>query len=407
MKRFATVAAWAFVGMISASAATNLVVDPYRLFGLVDVDGFNAKKPRASQQLLPLKARGIEVVKPTNLVVGNSRAAIGFDPDSKHWPAPGPTYNAAVPGTGTATSVEMLRTAISAGKVHHVLVGIEFFDFLVDPGASPVPASRGERPGWGGLLATTVFSLDALLDSVTTVAMQGRAGVPDVTALGFNPMRDYEAIVEREGYGPMFAQRTQENARAYARKPHALFVEDTRSSAEWAEFDELLQLCREHDIRLDLVIYPYHAHLLELIGLAGLWQQLETWKRELVRRVETPGADVAAAQTRLWDFSGYHRYAIEPAPRLNDRQTPVTWYWELGHFKEALGEEMLKVVYGNGTASEFGVLLTAGTVEAQLDRIRLERARYEASHPEDIAYLQALIGPAAFAPQGDLRSTRP
>ena len=390
MKRFATVAVWAFVGLVGAAAATNVVVDPYRIFRLVDVDGFNAKKPRASQQLVLLKSRGIRAVKPANLVVGNSRAAIAFDPESKHWPSAGPTYNAAIPGTGTATSVEMLRAAISAGEVRHVLVGIEFFDFLVDPGSSPVPASGGEPPGWGRILASTVFSLDALLDSVTTVALQRRAGVPDVTALGFNPMQDYETIVEREGYGPMFAQRTQENARAYPRKPRALFVEGTRSSAEWSELDELLRLCREHDIRLDLVIYPYHAHLLELIRITGLWPQFEEWKRELVRRIETDGSDVATTQVRLWDFSGYHRYASERAPRLGDRTTRVAWYWELGHFKKALGDEMLRVVFGIGAKSDFGVTLSTKTVEPRLDWIRRDQAAYEASHVEDIAYLEAL-----------------
>ena len=59
----------------------------------------------------------------------------------------------------------------------------------------------------------TLFSLDALYDSVLTTIARRDEFAEDTTAAGFNPLREYQLYARREGYGALFLQRDQENAR--------------------------------------------------------------------------------------------------------------------------------------------------------------------------------------------------
>jgi hypothetical protein len=168
-----------------------------------------------------------------------------------------------------------------------------------------------------------------------------------VRADGFRPLADYSVIAGREGYGALFLQREQENARSYAKLPHSLYADRTSTSNAWRALDRILQLAQARDIEVHLVIYPYHAHLLEIFRAYGLWPLFEEWKRALVRKV---GADRAAAgwSPALWDFSGYDQYTTERVPPLGDKSSQVHWYWEAGHFKRELGELVLARVFGGG-----------------------------------------------------------
>ncbi len=192
----------------------------------------------------------------------------------------------------------------------------------------------------------------------------------------------------------MFAQRTQENVKAYNGKPTGAFLKGTNSSPEWRHRDDLLSLCRENGIQMDLVIYPHHAHLLELIRLSGLWPQFEAWKLELRRRIDDLEPPAGAPKATLWDISAYHRYATEAVPRLRDSKTSVDWYWELGHFKKELGEETLKAVFSRGVSTGFCVKLAGSNIDTHLRDIRKSQTGYETGHADDVSHLERLVAAA-------------
>jgi len=91
-------------------AAINLVVDPYGIFRLIDAPGFNSVKPAAPSRGPMVKAYQVQRVQPKTLILGNSRAELGLDPNHPAWPQTArPVFNAALPGTGTDTSLRFLR----------------------------------------------------------------------------------------------------------------------------------------------------------------------------------------------------------------------------------------------------------------------------------------------------------
>lgn len=385
-------------------AVFNTVIDPYGLFHLIDKPGFNITKPKAGSHGAMSKAYQVLRVQPQGLVLGNSRAEVGLDPEHPAWPANSrPVFNLALPGTGTETSLRYLQHVLAntagspAPKPRVVILNIDFMDFLVDantnrPAAAPnkndhrlLTNPDGSRNPARVLhqlkdYAEATLTLSAFLDSLQTVASQGNAYSENLTPLGFNPMRDYLKITADEGYWAVFRQRDIENIKAYARRPNDIFDAGGRSSRAFEDLRQIISLCQHNDIVLHLVIYPYHAHLLEIFRITGHWQAFENWKREVVSIAESqPGA--SAPPVEVWDFSGFNALTMEGVPASGDRKTQMHWYWEAGHFKRELGNLMLARIFGQaGAVDEFGVLLNTANIEQQIAAVRTHEIDYRHRH---------------------------
>jgi hypothetical protein len=386
-----------FMATLACIALLNAYVDPYRLYRLAQEPPASIK-PRASQKRFVSKAYGIAYLHPKTLILGNSRAEIGFDPQSSHWPtAAAPVFNAAIPGTGLGTGLSYLRHAIAHGEIRQVVVAVEFLDFLTSPSGTLTEDSWSAEPraldGWKdrlGNAAPTLLSLDALYDTALTLISQRDPFAENTDLTGFNPLREYQVYARREGYGALFLQRDRENARAYSGKPKALFFRNTQTSGSWREVDRLLELSRRYGFSVTFVIYPYHAHILEMFHATGLWPSFEQWKGRLVEILEAERAFNPGACLELWDFSGYHRFARERVPPLGDKTTVVNWYWEAGHFKRELGEEILARIFGAGDPS-FGTRLTRENLFANNYLIRQEREDFVRAQPGTIAAIDKMV----------------
>lgn len=370
-----------FASLLMAGALLSLLIDPYRAFHVPGRLDDHFPRPRAAQQVRLTKTYGIAYVRPHTLVLGNSRAEIGFDPQSRAWPADWrPIYNAAIPGSSLTSDVRTLSHALQQTDVRHIVVGLEFLDFLTEPDAplSDVGNGTSDDGAAARQRLQTLFSLDAVVDALLTLAARHEPDAADITAAGFNPLHEYRTYARREGYAALFQQREAESARLLARLPHDVLRKGERTSPSWRALDRLLALADQHDIEVELVGYPYHARLLELFRAAGLWPAFETWKRELASVVKSHPKLNGGGACALWDFSGYHAYARELVPPPGDHETEVPSYWEAGHFKPVLGERMLVRMLERRAASDeaLGRCLTEGNVRTALQAIAAEREAY-------------------------------
>jgi hypothetical protein len=390
----------AFVFLIALAATVVLYADPYRLFRLPGAWPEAYPRPRAGQQMRLLKQAGIAALHPKTLVLGNSRAEIGFDPASTHWRDDAlPVYNAAEPGTGIDVQVNTLSFALEHAPVRRLVVGLDFVDFIAesdipDEEDDHGPTKHGTISYSGGL--KTLFTLDALVDALVTLTSAHDPDAADVTARGFNPLNEYRTIAHQEGYGALFHQRDLENAQNYARLTRLREVQRSGRASmtnSWHSLATMLDIVRRHQIEATFVIYPYHAHTLELFQSLGLWPRFESWKSRLTQ-ILAREQGVGKGRCALWDFSGYHRYAREPVPALGDLRHDVQWYWEAGHFKSSLGERMLAIIFGGQRDERFGECLRMETVEGVIGRIRAQRLRYAQENPSTVAELARIAGKA-------------
>ncbi len=383
------------LALAGASVALAIGVDPYRVFGTPPVPGWTELKPRIYQHAAMAKVAMLERVGPKTLLLGNSRVEVGFNPDSTSWPAAArPIFNAAESGRGLDVALRMLQDAIAVRRPHDVLLGVDFVDFLeptsppdtpllrigaedrrllVGPDGKPNP----ERPlqALRDRLNATL-SIDALLDSLDTLLEQNPRTGRTMTVLGFDPLHEYRLFIRRSGQYQIFQQKNttyQEQLRSRL----APSFRDPGALASARLLQRIIEVTRDHRVRLILFIYPYHADFLEILHAAGLWSGFEAWKRMLVRMcaaAERGGSDI-----HLFDFSGYGPVTTEPVPRRGDTASEMRWYWESGHFKSALGDLIVRRVFG--TSGNFGTVLTQANIETMLRGIRADRARYLATPP--------------------------
>ncbi len=386
------------LALLGAVAVVNLVVDPYGLFRIVDVAGFNQIKSQAGERATMFKRTGVRRMRPATLILGNSRAEIGFDPESPGWPpAAQPVFNLALPGAGIAAVAGEFAEALRGASPKFVVVGLDFLDFRVDPSSDerfdPPPPDADPMRGWRER-AGALLTLNALVDSLATIKAQHEPYATSLTVAGFNPKRDYIGVARREGYFAMFRQRDQENALAYLRGPKTVFQVGGRPAPGFDAIDSIIALARERGITLRFVLYPYHAHTLMLFELTGLWPAYEDWKREIVRRVD---AARGTMDVELWDFTGFSPYAVERVPRPGDTRTELQWYWEAGHFKKSLGDILLADMLGGTRKSgQWGRSLTGSNLDDLLREQREARDEYARTHPEDVTDSAALVAGARY-----------
>lgn len=383
-KSYLAILALVLAGGALLVGAFVVIVDPYGLYGVVRRDHFNAVKPGLSRYQNQIKQEHALRRQPQFIILGNSRAEIGFDPRASALAASGPGYNLAIPGTGLATSASQFAQLRQDGvRPRMVIVGLEFIDFLnpaVAPSARPLAAAASPAPGRAFWRFDALFSLASIWDALHTLRIQHDGEAATLSADGFNPLLEYGAHARKDGYHKMFAQRAQESAANLRRKStRGLATEDFQALRLFL----LAMAATQADIKL--VIYPYHAQMLAMFEAAGLWPLFEEWKAQLILAIGAVKARYPDARISLTDFSGYGAYNCERIPAANERDAATRWYWEAGHFKKALGDIVLQRLMAPQEAApaggQFGVLLDGASLESNRARIARERGACAAVQP--------------------------
>lgn len=383
--RFLAVFALALGSGIAAVVAFVAVVDPYGLYRLVGPAGFNAVKPALSRYHEEIKLARARQVNPDFVILGNSRAEIGFDPKAAGLRAAGGRgYNLAIPGTGIDTSARQLLQLRAAGVTPKtVILGVEFLDFLrsaAPPPAAPAATSAAvpARPAYWQFDA--LFSLASVNDSIRTLRIQHDEEAATLDVDGFNPLKEFRAYVRDDGYYKIFAQRAQENSRAFRRKSTTALA-----PGDLNLLHAFLRTAASTDADIRLVIYPYHAQILAMFEAAGLWPLFEDWKRHLVAAIAEAKRNHPGARITLLDFSGFGPYNCERIPAKAEVRAVTKWYWEAGHFKKELGDIVLARVMAEPLpapqGATFGIKLDAASEQTNAKRIAAERRACAAVYP--------------------------
>jgi hypothetical protein len=374
------------LGVAILGAGIAISSDPYRFYGIRPVPGLNALKPRIYQQASMAKTRQLERIKPKTLLLGNSRIEIGLDPQSARWPnGYAPIFNAGFAGRNLFSARYMLREAIAVSQPNTILVSLDFQDFdesetppdtpfyinaderrlLVDRRGNPNPDRTQQI--WRDWASATL-TMDAFYDSVMTLLDQNPTTTATMTPYGFNPLHEYRVFVARSGYYQLFAQRNAVNEGIYQYRPKPDFA-DTTQFENFRHLEDIMNVAGDHGISVILFIPPYHSDYLELFHRLRLWESFENWKRALVRVI----ARRNSKSIRLYDFADYNELTTERVPPPGDTHSEMRWYWEAGHYKSALGDELLDTMFGSG---HLGHVLTAETIETALAEIRQHRDHF-------------------------------
>ena len=420
----AVVAAAACV-VLASIAAVNAIVDPFDMYGRPRIEGINGAKPAVYHRVRLFKAFEVRRVRPRAVVLGSSRAHIGFRCSHPAWDMDGaPCYNLAFDGATTremfaylrhAHAIRPLTTAVLALDTYHLAGGPSF----ARPDFDPLLLSDPERP-WpltpltaDARLLTSLDTLRASIDTVTGQAVEPRWFAADGQRLGAVFFREVEAGFRELGPRGYF-DRIDEAEVGYQTEGLVLAATPPRATttapaappdpeqSSFADIRRIVEFALEEHIDLRIVITPAHAHQYEIASAAGAWPAMQEGKRRLVHLL----ADMQAARREstpipLWDFSGYSSVTTEALPGRGS-QTEMRYYWDSSHFKDVVGDFVLSRVFGRevpGAAvpPDFGTQLTMHSTEAVLAADARAQALYRRREPGPAAHLRALVGRALTA----------
>jgi hypothetical protein len=413
------------VGMLGCAALSavlvagfNVAVDPYLVFDRYRTPGFNALKPAVETHEPMMKSYQASRVSAKTVIVGSSRSDIGLDPASAAWPAAmRPVYNLSIVGSGLATNLQYLRSLVpsrdASEQLRTLIVGLDFESFLYLPTATaraattakPAggPDEQGERlaalevtrnqalPPLRVLkdYATAALTLDALLDSVSTMVANRAVGGPNLDASGRLSEGRLRQWTQSDGAALLFTQKNELTLRNYLKPKLVLSDTEEEPIRDFAELDALIDLARRHKLTVVLAVQPAHASRLELLDGMGYWPDFERWKRGLAKFAESARAE--GVDVTVWDFGGYELFIGEPVPASGDRQSVMKWFWDPVHYSTLLGDLMIAAMTGANSSFPDLARLTPQNVELRLAQVRRDRDDYRRRDPGQLVEIRRLL----------------
>jgi hypothetical protein len=400
-RRFLSNWVLACIVLAAAVAIFNVMIDPYLLFNMPRIDGFNARKPSVETQERLIKAYDVLRARPNTLILGTSRVAVGLDARDPVWPEHvRSVYNLGLGGAPPYVTYRYLQHVISQRHLELVVLGLDFELFLSVPNAQhptdPDFEARLSVTRDGSINASRnlqrikdvlhgALSFDALSDSAATLTANFQGESSDLVAgnLDWNDFRYRTSVM---GSYPLIAMWNLLSIRYFRGSQQNQFA--------MGEVQSILDLCESHGTRVILFISPSHADQLEILDLLGLWQPFENWKRELVAMTAKYSGTSYRSGIALWDFSGYDSYSTENMPI--DRRA-LHWWWDSVHYTRALGDAIVERIFGTGDP-RFGVLLSPEGIEPHLADIRNQRLLYREHHYADVRRVRALYNSLSSVP---------
>jgi hypothetical protein len=419
--RYGAIAAACALILLLMVAAFNAVVDPFGMVLLIDSPTLNARKPGIYTRVRLFKAYEIARVRPQTIILGTSRSHIGFSCGHEALKRlDGPCYNLAFDGATSREMYAYLRHAYAVRPLKHVFLGLEPYHLApsfstVRPDFDPLVLRNPEGnavPRWLSGDLRLLISLDTLKTSIETLEAQAVPEptwfAPDGQRLGEVFFRQIDGRFRQLGPRGYFDLTDQQEVgyqtewMISARRKHAVLRADPPpdpNEASLAYVRRIVEFCRTHRIDLRIVVTPAHAHQLEIMAASSDWTELEKKKRDLVRIVDEENSLYPdSTPTPIVDFSGYSSITEEAPPAPGSR-SELRYYWDSSHFKAIVGDYVLDRVYGVSSPArqippDFGVRLTATSIERYLVEQRARQADYRRRFPDDVARLRALVARA-------------
>jgi hypothetical protein len=366
----------AVMGATSVAAAVlvagfNLLVDPIGISPIrIAIAGFNEWKPLRRDYDRLVKPYDVARSQPRTIFIGSSRIKQTIDPRLLASTEFAPAYNAGINGSADYEELNSyLQYYIRADKeLRHVF--IEAFAsamFSAEPGArtgTPLkPMMRLGLKEYVTDFGSVFFSVNGLNSAIRSAWMNRRRA------------RDHWVVPPRgsweDGFAPVALQSDHRSVRNVFNfvLHNAVFDSTVRLDPRIAVAAQaMIADCQSQEVECRFFLSPLHADVLYALYHLNLWPEVEKLKRTL------------AALAPTYDFTRYNHL-------IDERTGPVVYWPEAFHFAPALGNLMAEAMTGVRTASmpeNFGVILDAANIEANLAAWREERDSWIARHPDSV-----------------------
>jgi hypothetical protein len=397
--------------LLLSTIAFNLIIDPFGVYNFVDIQSINNVKTGQGNHVRMGKAGAVRSFKPRAIVLGNSRAEYGINPEHPGWKVE-PVYNLGVSGSNIYESLRYFQHAHSIQPLDKVLIMLDlnlfdaYWENAVDFSEERLAVSLNEQKNEYYYLSDfipTTLSLNALTQSINTI---WRSATNKTTTYLSNGQRDwrndllFRTVIRNFGsYQNIFTIEEKSLLEAKAKgyssdlKKYSYNQRTKINVFDW--FRKIVKISIRDNIDLHLVLTPSHARYFEMHRLMGNWTLWEEWKRALVDIVEEEAKIAGVTPFPFWDFSGFTPLTTEYVPAENEKDTKMEWYFESSHFTTDLGDLIQDKVFNrnilsNNVPDYFGVLITSKNIDEHLEETRVLNLRFREEQPNVAKELQEL-----------------
>lgn len=355
-------------------ASFNYLMDPFEFFEAPTFLGLNDQKLPGSSQERFDRAIKIMSKKPQAILLGSSRVRAGFPTSHLSEIVGYQAFKAAFAGARFNEIFSYFEHALlNQPDLKEVFIAIDFFAFSKN--LSPISEYSEER-----LRRTTIAPNDffKLLLSQDTLKFSYATYLHNQDPKRFEIVDRIHVKVDEKDYLDL-GMPMIETPELFLKAEKRLIFDSYAIDAKKIEmFSQIVQTCKERNIRLTVLFCPAHAHYWETIFQSGCWENFENLKRKL------------CSIHPIYDFSGFSSYNCEPL----SKESAGTYFFETSHFTPFYGKMMLDKVYGReDRCPGSGFLLTSESVEKYLDIQRLKREEWAQQYPEQIAWLKQHLNP--------------
>ncbi|WP_066055723.1 hypothetical protein [Robertmurraya korlensis] len=353
----------------------NYFVNPYNIFYVRKIHNFNEKKIENKEYLQ--KARDIVVLKPDVILLGTSRTQIGLDPNYYYKKTGDTAYNLGLSGANMYEQRLYFDYSLLVNpNLEKVIIGLDFEAFNeYRPNTATFTEDR---------LNSKLFKINDLLINLLTYQAT-RDSFKVISDNFYNEsMYTFNTILKNGSHNEeaILSQHIElldsGKNRFYDHLKEHLQSETVLKKYKLSrnrlnDLHYIINTSRSHNIELIIFIHPIHAIQLEGILKAGLWDEFEKWKNEVVEL------------TPVWDFTGYNFITTSSPNNFNI-------YLDQSHYRKKVGNLIFDKIlsYNENYSTEFGVILTNKNISSYLKTIRIDRNNWESDNQNIVDIINEL-----------------
>lgn len=165
----------------------------------------------------------------------------------------------------------------------------------------------------------------------------------------------------------------KDESKYYENYPTDYTYKDTKKKS-FPDFEEILKLCYENNIELEIIFGPSHIRQWEALDYYLGYEKWLQWKKDVVISVNKIAKQYNKQQFRIMDFSVYHPLTAEKVP--TDKNTKMKYHWEASHYKNELGIIVLNRLLDKSKYKDFGVELNLTNIDEHLKEQKINRPKF-------------------------------
>ncbi len=319
----------------TANLIMNIVIDPYKVFGIFD---FNRKNFEVNSRYL--KTEYLRKHHDYDAFIFGTSRAQAYAVDTLEKLTGQKTYNFCVPGENMNGILQKIRWLVADGHgIKRAVICLDYDFMFTAEDIEPFDLLRQEHPlvsgepGFGFYARYLMFQPTVIRKTVIANLSNNQV------RYRFDRETGRDIFFERSDKIHVKKQLIADNVALPKMNTYA-------RPQQMAAFHATVNLLKEKGIESLYIVNPCHHLLLMSYDM----QDYKDWL-----------AGLAAAGAPVWDFSGFNSITMDDGN-----------YSDISHFNSQIGDVVLQCALGNGRNDGPGVVLLQETLHERLESIQLQ-----------------------------------